>query len=63
MQHDEVNPGDTVRLKSGGRLMTAGKEVFNNATALTCYWFEGGELRKSEVPKVALEKARTQSPI
>jgi uncharacterized protein YodC (DUF2158 family) len=60
---DQAQPGDIVRLKSGGRHMTAGKESHNNADVLTCYWFEDGELRKSEVPKAALEKARLQSPI
>tara|TARA_R100000935_G_scaffold55922_1_gene86522 strand:- start:1167 stop:1358 length:192 start_codon:yes stop_codon:yes gene_type:complete len=54
MQHDEVKPGDVVQLKSGGRSMTAGKDVLNNAKSLTCYWFEDGELRKSDVPKMAL---------
>ena len=52
----EIQSGDIVQLKSGGRHMTAGKESHNNADVLTCYWFEVGELRKSEVPKAALIK-------
>ena len=63
MQHDEVQPGDIVQLKSGGRHMTAGKEVYNNPAALTCYWFENATMHKSEVPKVALGKLKLNSPL
>jgi len=51
-----VQPGDQVRLKSGGRVMTAGQEVWNDKAALLCYWFEGGEMHKAAVQKVALVK-------
>ncbi len=42
---DELNPGDLVRLKSGGPTMSYGGEhLYGDAL---CYWFEG-ESRKCE---------------
>jgi uncharacterized protein YodC (DUF2158 family) len=53
-QLDEVQPGDVVRLKSGGRMMTAGSE---DGGIFRCYWFELGDLRQADIPRAALEQA------
>ena len=52
-QLNEVQPGDVVRLKSGGRMMTAGSE---SGGVFRCYWFDNNEMRKSDIPRAALEQ-------
>lgn len=51
----EIQPGDVVHLKSGGRQMTVGRTAPKKDNAFTCYWFEGGELRRAEIEQVALK--------
>jgi uncharacterized protein YodC (DUF2158 family) len=54
--------GDVLRLKSGGRAMTAtwsGRVVFAPGYWLICQWFsEAGELEQEMFPEETLEAAR-----
>lgn len=52
------NPGDTVKLKSGGPIMTVesvGPEAMSNKTMVFCTWFDGSN-RKSDAFLPALLK-------
>ena len=52
MAKEEFKPGDTVRLKSGGPLMTV--DTVNGDTVRTV-WFEGTTKKQSNFPAVTLE--------
>lgn len=61
----EFNPGDLVRLKSGGPLMTVeqvGQKAFTNDDAVWCTWFEKvgnrQSVKRETFPPTALEKAQ-----
>jgi uncharacterized protein YodC (DUF2158 family) len=58
----KFNPGDVVRLKSGGPSMTIGEPRTVPFNGNACYWFSGPrgqQLLKSEVlPAEALEAAK-----
>lgn len=60
----EIKSGDTVKLKSGGPLMTAGKAVppISDDEVITCHWFVGEERRRAKFPLVALIKTDAVSP-
>ncbi|NIF80720.1 DUF2158 domain-containing protein [Paraburkholderia sp. Cy-641] len=55
------SPGDVLKLKSGGRPMTAtwsGPVVFAPGNWLICQWFsDAGELQQEMFPEEALERA------
>ena len=46
-------PGDTVRLRSGGPLMTVLEE---RESVVRCAWFQGKENREGSFPAVALDR-------
>lgn len=52
--------GDTVKLRSGGPVMTVGK--MDGTGGWHCYWFVGGaaspEFRSAQIPAEALEPAK-----
>lgn len=54
---EELKPGDTVRLKSGGEKMTIGSisEDLGTLTAY-CVWFDGKKRTEGAFPVVTLEK-------
>jgi uncharacterized protein YodC (DUF2158 family) len=61
----DFNPGDTVRLKSGGPLMTVeqvGQTHITSEDAVWCSWFEkvGNRqvVQRNTFPPIALEKAQ-----
>ena len=53
MDKEQIKEGDTVRLKSGGLLMTV--ESIKDARA-NCTWFDNGKLFRDNFAIVALEK-------
>lgn len=48
----DLKAGDTVRLRSGGPLMT----VVEAGEAVRCAWFQGKENREGSFPAVALDR-------
>jgi len=48
--------GDTVRLKSGGPLMTY--EGAGGLSGVICSWFDGGKLNRQGFTLATLERAR-----
>lgn len=50
----DFNPGDLVRLKSGGPQMTIARI---NSTHLQCFWFNGKKIEQYVVPVLVVEKA------
>lgn len=48
-----LKAGDTVRLRSGGPLMTALEE---RESVVRCAWFQGKENREGSFPAVALDR-------
>jgi uncharacterized protein YodC (DUF2158 family) len=53
---DEFKPGDTVRLKSGGPLMTI-QEIDEKGFA-TCDWFTKGKREQGVFPTTSLQKRK-----
>lgn len=53
------NPGDTVRLRSGGPVMTVNEQAQGGA-GLVCVWFDGNEVRHHAFKPEALEAAVCQ---
>ena len=49
----ELKAGDTVRLRSGGPLMTVLEE---RESVVRCAWFQGKENREGSFPAAALDK-------
>ena len=47
----DYQPGDTVRLRSGGPLMT----VLESGEPVRCAWFQGKENREGSFPAAALD--------
>jgi uncharacterized protein YodC (DUF2158 family) len=52
--------GDTVRLKSGGPVMTVSTAADADSDVL-CKWFDGKKLLDGIFPDAALEKAKADS--
>jgi uncharacterized protein YodC (DUF2158 family) len=52
---EEIKTGDTVRLKSGGPVMTLGAKM--DVGGYQCLWFSGNELMKGLFRLEQLEKA------
>ena len=50
---DELKPGDLVRLKSGGPVMTYGREEYGSAW---CYWFVGTAEKSAKFPMSVLRR-------
>jgi uncharacterized protein YodC (DUF2158 family) len=66
----DFKPGDLVRLKSGGPLMTVeqlGKKAYTEEDAVWCVWSEkvGNKqvVQRETFPPVVLEKAEKPSPV
>ncbi|WP_267939648.1 YodC family protein [Paraburkholderia sp. HD33-4] len=59
--------GDVLRLKSGGRPMTAtwrGRVLFAPGNWLICQWFsDAGELQQEMFAEETLERARDDAPV
>ena len=52
---ENLKLGDTVQLKSGGPIMTLGKETGSRGT-YSCAWFDGATLRHGSFPIEQLKK-------
>jgi uncharacterized protein YodC (DUF2158 family) len=52
---EDLKLGDTVQLKSGGPVMTLGKETGERGT-YWCNWFNGAELKEGGFPLEQLKK-------
>lgn len=55
----ELKIGDTVRLKSGGPVMTIediGTPQYSDAPTAWCVWFEKTDVKKGSFPMAALDK-------
>ena len=53
----DFQPGDLVKLKSGGPTMTVEKVGHvGNAVAVFCTWFEDNELKRASFAPAALKK-------
>lgn len=58
MAAEDINPGDTVRLKSGGPLMTV-SQVANTASGIRsawCEWFEKTKVERGTFALTSLVK-------
>lgn len=55
MARPELQPGDVVRLRSGGPLMTVGS-VGGGWNGCRCFWFVEVELREATISPEALER-------
>lgn len=56
---EELKPGDIVKLKSGGPLMTISEAVYDLGVLTDkwlCKWFENNKLLSGEFPKNSLTK-------
>lgn len=49
-----IKPGDLVKLKSEGPVMTAGS--YRNNVSVECYWFVGDEVKSNFFNQAALKK-------
>jgi uncharacterized protein YodC (DUF2158 family) len=58
---ENLNLGDTVRLKSGGPIMTLGGQAAGTS-AYNCLWFDGNELKHGLFRLEQLEKAAPEKP-
>lgn len=59
-QHD-LKPGDLVKLRSGGPVMTLAEVPGLHGKTLRCFWFTGATLRDASFPMDALEPAQKAS--
>ncbi|WP_460910925.1 YodC family protein [Spirosoma areae] len=57
MKKFDLQPGDTVQLKSGGPVMTVIQYV-NEIDNFLCQWFVGGKLEKEQFPAPVLVKTQ-----
>jgi uncharacterized protein YodC (DUF2158 family) len=53
-----IQPGDLVRRKTGGRLMTVTESLGDRG--FRCQWFDGFDPRSAVYPEAILEKAYTR---
>lgn len=60
-QHD-LKPGDLVKLKSGGPVMTLGGVGGAYTSEARCFWFVGSEMKSASFPPEALEKGEKATP-
>ena len=59
----ELIPGDVVRLKSGGPVLTITSSDRTNPDRFNVAWFEGYELRTASVYAVALEPSARNTSV
>ncbi|MFA5538961.1 MAG: DUF2158 domain-containing protein [Gemmobacter sp.] len=59
-QHD-LKPGDLVKLKSGGPVMTFGGMGGAFGNDARCFWFVSTEMKSANFPPEALERAEKGS--
>lgn len=57
MTQSILKPGDLVKLKSGGPVMTFGSLTGAVGQETRCFWFVGQELKSALFPVHALEQA------
>jgi uncharacterized protein YodC (DUF2158 family) len=63
MVTEELQPGDTVRVKSGGEKMTIATVGDDAGTPIAyCIWFDGKKRMTGDFPLVTLEKAKRSGP-
>ena len=58
---DEFKPGDTVKIKSGGPIMTvdwAGPDSLTNDPTVVCVWIVDGKKTTDKFPPHTLEHVR-----
>lgn len=55
----EIQPGQTVRIKSGGPVMTVELHTING---VKCGWFVDGEYKSADIGAAALEAAEPEKP-
>ena len=56
MTKDDLKPGDLVKLKSGGQVMTYEGETYMTGDSLCC-WFDGGKRIRLGFTNAALKRA------
>lgn len=54
---ENLKLGDTVQLKSGGPIMTLGKETSSGSGAFSCNWFDDGAVKQAVFYAEQLKKA------
>ena len=57
----KFKPGDTVRLKSGGPVMTVGGYHKEHEKQVLCSWFQGTDVKLAPFIEDTLEKADTKT--
>ncbi|WP_184100962.1 DUF2158 domain-containing protein [Sphingopyxis panaciterrulae] len=56
---DELEPGDTVQLKSGGPLMTV--DIVHSYGEISCVWFAGEKQQSHVFQKTSLVKSEVET--
>lgn len=54
---DTINPGDTVKLNSGGPVMTV-RSVDGDDRHCYCAWFDGASYKTGDFPQTSLTRAK-----